>query len=83
MAGNSNQATYNGETPAKPKIKFDANRSTSPTADGQRLMSYRLGSFVNGPDSVPHASNASPSDIRSRREARIAAELDALTNRLR
>ncbi|KAI1636024.1 hypothetical protein F4809DRAFT_410896 [Biscogniauxia mediterranea] len=82
MTGSSNQATYNGETLVKPKLKLDANGSTSSTADGQRLRSYRLSSFVNGPDSVPRASKASPSDIRSAREARIAAELDALTNRL-
>ncbi|KAI1505105.1 hypothetical protein F5X99DRAFT_405372 [Biscogniauxia marginata] len=84
MAGSSNRAANNGETPAKSRQEISGHSSSTNSAvDDQRLRSYRLAAFVNGPDSAPRASTASARQIQSAHETRIAAELDAIARRLR
>ncbi|KAH9905901.1 hypothetical protein F4778DRAFT_779289 [Xylariomycetidae sp. FL2044] len=55
----SNKATYNGDTPAKPTHYFS---SQIPTSDTQ---AYRLESFTNSPDSTLRASDRTSRDIEA------------------
>ncbi|KAI0379400.1 hypothetical protein F5Y04DRAFT_128517 [Hypomontagnella monticulosa] len=81
MAGNSNDAAYNGVTPDKPNHHFSDNPPTPHPADKESLGGYRLARYEQAPNSVPLA-NIQTTTTTTRKE-NVLAELNDILSRLR
>ncbi|CAJ2504029.1 Uu.00g114230.m01.CDS01 [Anthostomella pinea] len=77
----SNDATYNGTTPHKPKHHYTTSPPTSHSTDRQSVQSYSLGTYRHGPSSTPMASTASSRDIEAAHAQRVARETQAILSR--
>ncbi|OTA68362.1 hypothetical protein K449DRAFT_429206 [Hypoxylon sp. EC38] len=71
-------------TSLKPKHHFSSNPQTSYPDDEESLRNYRLDRYENGPNSVPFADIQTRNlrTIQASRQARVAADLNAILSQL-
>ncbi|KAH9904952.1 hypothetical protein F4778DRAFT_52571 [Xylariomycetidae sp. FL2044] len=78
MPSSSNKVAYGGVTLHKEPHRFS---DPLPT-DQEGLSTYRLSTFVNGPDSTPYYSSTDTKSIEESRVARTTAELRSIVARI-
>ncbi|KAI0864035.1 hypothetical protein F4860DRAFT_511406 [Xylaria cubensis] len=80
----STQTVYGGQTPSKPGHYFSTHpyTSTSSTNGSQAFRDHSLATFMGAPNNTPLASTRSAQEIEAAHQARVAAQINALADRL-
>ncbi|RYP06433.1 hypothetical protein DL764_003169 [Monosporascus ibericus] len=70
------------QTPEKPAHTFSVQSPANDPVDQQSLGAYRLTTFTNAPGSVPLGTGLSPKSVEAAHQARVAAQLNAISSHL-